>query len=333
VCDDQAWVFAPTALYLQPEVQSDETPNAVALRASDVERVVARLLPSLLASDRVQALPAEVRQEIAQATVEIGREEVSRREIEKTREALKQVPPLAFDIARQVRVFVPYIQYVELSLHGVAIQRHRIDVPKSMQGIAASAELASRLHTTFQLIEKSSELSSIALEHDLDEIREIYTVSLGKPWGRVMLRSKRPPFDERIETLRQRLEAHKKSVKQKLTDRLQHSCEQLIDHFGVLVERAPPEALLGQISTPKPTSNQVRKWLQEELSRVFPTPAKLINRMTLDVQFRDVTYETLTQGGFAKKLRKAYPLVDWDKPFGEFDAARERDAEKIKRRG
>ena len=45
VCDKQAWVFAPTALYVQAEVQSDETPNAVSLQASDVERIVRQVLP------------------------------------------------------------------------------------------------------------------------------------------------------------------------------------------------------------------------------------------------------------------------------------------------
>ena len=45
VCDEQAWVFGPTALYVQAEVQSDETPNAVSLRAADVERLVRQMLP------------------------------------------------------------------------------------------------------------------------------------------------------------------------------------------------------------------------------------------------------------------------------------------------
>jgi len=46
--------------------------------------------------------------------------------------------------------------------------------------------------------------------------------------------------------------------------------------------------------------------------------------MKLDVQFRDVTYETLNEEGFGEKLRDAYPQVEWDKPFNEFDAAKAR---------
>jgi len=47
--------------------------------------------------------------------------------------------------------------------------------------------------------------------------------------------------------------------------------------------------------------------------------------MRLDVQFRDVTYETLCEDGFFGALKKAYPLVPWEKPFNEFNAAKERD--------
>jgi hypothetical protein len=48
--------------------------------------------------------------------------------------------------------------------------------------------------------------------------------------------------------------------------------------------------------------------------------------MKLDVQFRDVTYETLVEEGFGEKLRDAFPRVEWDKPFSEFDAAKARDS-------
>jgi hypothetical protein len=68
------------------------------------------------------------------------------------------------------------------------------------------------------------------------------------------------------------------------------------------------------------------------LSYVFPTQSGLITEMSLDVQFRDVTYETLKEDGFARQLCKVYPQVGWDKPFSQFDAARERDSERLKER-
>jgi hypothetical protein len=328
VCDEQAWVFAPTALYVQAEVQSDETPNAVSLRASDVERIVSRMFLGSPTSDEAKLFPDEVRQEIAQAELEIGHEEIPQQKLEQTEKALDQAPPVAFDVARQVRVFEPYIQYVEISLHGCAIQRHRIEVPKSFQRIAPNAEMTSRLRTTFDLIERSSDVSSKALEDELNSIRENFTGALGKPWGRVLLRSKRPTFDKQIEEFRDRLTKHKKSLEESLAKHLSDSREQLVDYFLPLVQRNPPDVLLGQITTSRPNEHQIRMWLHGELGRVFPQPSDLLTEMTLDVQFRDVTHETLVEKGFADKLWEAYPLVKWDKPFSEFDAAMARDSAK-----
>lgn len=109
---------------------------------------------------------------------------------------------------------------------------------------------------------------------------------------------------------------------------LAESRTRLIEHFFELVKRSPPDELLSQIVNSPPTEDQIRHWLDTELDKTFPDTSDLMSEMSLDVQFRDVTYETLNQEGFGEKLRQAYPMVDWDKPFEEFDAARERDATK-----
>ena len=73
------------------------------------------------------------------------------------------------------------------------------------------------------------------------------------------------------------------------------------------------------------TKQEIDDWLNYELDKIFPEPKDLISEMDLDVQFRDVTYETLKEEGFYAKLCEAYPRVDWDKPFNEFNAAKERE--------
>jgi hypothetical protein len=133
-------------------------------------------------------------------------------------------------------------------------------------------------------------------------------------------------FDERIKDFEDKLDKHKKTVEASLKADLDKSRQELVEHFLPLVEKNPPNALLGQIATGKPNRKQIAAWLEDELRGVFPEPSDLLSEMDLDVQFKDVTYETLTEDGFAEKLRKAYPHVDWDKPFAEFDAARARDS-------
>ena len=123
-----------------------------------------------------------------------------------------------------------------------------------------------------------------------------------------------------------KLKEHKNTVEQELKEVLADSRKRLIEHFFSLVKKTPPDELLSQITNDPPTEDQIKAWLDTELGRTFPSPGDLMSDMSLDVQFRDVTYETLNQSGFSKKLREAFPLVDWDKPFDEFDAARERAA-------
>jgi len=287
-----------------------------------------RLSPEARKADEHRPLTAELHEEISKADTEIGQTELPLTTLESTDAALHLAPPIAFDVARQVRVFEPYIQYVEISLTGCAIERHRVEVPKSIQRIDAEAEINARLRTTFELIEKNSAVSSKALEDELKQIRDNFTRPLGKPWGRVLLRSTRPLFDERITRFKQRLAEHKKAVEESLSQYLEKSRDQLVEYFLPLVRQSPPDVFLGQITTPKPSDDQIRSWLGFELEKVFPEPQDLVTEMKLDIQFRDVTYETLNEEGFGETLRKAYPQVNWDKPFDEFDAAKARDGNK-----
>ena len=59
------------------------------------------------------------------------------------------------------------------------------------------------------------------------------------------------------------------------------------------------------------------------MGRVFPKAADLVEAMRLDVNFKDVTFETLNGVDFLASVRKAFPSVDWDKAYSEFKAAGE----------
>ena len=436
VCDEIAYSFAPTALYVEPEVHSNETPNAIVLKCDDVDRILARIIPKELresvvppdkepplsralkdllngmlpnaesldkelsrlcfkavdamfrvhslespnevfelstllnhlsdqlgSADVVRMAPyieyawerlyeqegaiieqadfdaafdaitpkkpksSQIASELAVAEVEVGSVAVSAEIIRRTEQCLELAPPIPFDVARQVRVFEPYVQYVEVNLKGCHIERRTVELPKSIQGLDPNADLSARLHTKFDLIEKSSTVSSKEMESEVKKLRDL-TKPLGKPWGRVILRNSRERFDKRVEELRKKLEDHKETVETELEGVLSDSRARLIEHFFPLVKQNPPDELLSQIVNSPPTDDQIRQWLDTELDKTFPSTGELMSDMSLDVQYRDVTYETLNQEGFGEKLRQAYPMVDWDKPFEEFDAARERDAKK-----
>lgn len=56
-------------------------------------------------------------------------------------------------------------------------------------------------------------------------------------------------------------------------------------------------------------------WLGVELDRVFPQADSLIQKMQLDVRFKDVPFETLIRPDFLAVIKKAFLSVNWDKAY------------------
>jgi len=326
--DDEGYLFTPTALYLEAEPHSQQAANAMRLSTEQLHEALARLSPVAKAIAVAQAPNEQERQRIASLPVEVGTEPVTEEQFARVDQNLMEAPPVQFDLARQVRVFNAYLQYVELKLTGAAIQRLRLAIPSALLKLGGSKDLEGRLRTTFDLIEKGGKLSSEKLEDELNEIRKNFTPSLGKDHGRVVLKAQKPNFEKRLETFKANLAAHQKNVAGELQGQLDDSREQVIDYYLQRVVENPPDAILGQLLHERPTKDDARLWLDTELNRVFPKAESLIQKMQLDARYKDVTFETLNRPAFLQTVKEAFPRVDWDKAYEEFRAAGEVEPEK-----
>lgn len=322
IADDAGYLFTPTPLYLEAEPACSAAPNAMRMSRKQVAEALARLSPAAKAIAKAQASTPEEKQRIEALPVDVGSEEVTDTAVAAVVSSLEKAPPVNFDLARQVRVFEPYLQYVELSLSGAAIQRHRLAIPASIQRLGGGKEIEGRLRTTFELIEKGGKLSSKPLEDAINEIRKNFTPSLGKDHGRVVLKAAKPHLVKRLNEFCERLAWHQAEVEQELQQHLDASREQIVDYYAPRVLQNPPDALLGGLIG-KPTEDDARRWLDYELDRIFPNADSLIRDMRLEVSFKDVTYETLNRPDFLASVKEAFPKIDWDRPYNEFKAASE----------
>lgn len=323
IIDQQGWVFTPTALYLEAEPQSDETPNAVALSSEQIQELAIRLSPIERQKAIYSAPTAEAANEIASSPTELGIEQVNQQHFEHVDKAIKTAPPVKFNVVRQVRVFEPYLQYVEISLSGAALQRKRVRIPKSLLTLGTSKDLEGKLKTTFDLIEKGGKLSSKALEDELNTIRKNFTPSLGKDHGRVVLKSAKPKLEERIAELRKKLEIHQKKVEEELKTKLEDSKQQVIEYYLPRAQENLPDELIGGSLNSQIKDDDIRAWIDEQLEQVFPSAESLVSKMTLEDRYKDVTFETLNQEDFLDSVKSAFPRVDWEKAYNEFKAAGE----------
>jgi hypothetical protein len=245
IVDDEGFVYTPTALYLENEPQGEETPNAICLQREQIAQVLLRLSPTAKAEAIAAASSEQERQAIEAIPIEIGVDKVSPHKFQEVDESLRLAPPVKFDVARQVHVFEPYLQYVEIGLRGAAIQRRRVEIPKAIQKLGAGKDLEGRLRTTFDLIEKDSKVSSKALEDELNKIRKDLTRELGRKFGRVILKAQRALFDQRITEFRVKLKAHQKSVNAKIEEKLVKSRKEVVEHYLPIAAAQPPDELLG----------------------------------------------------------------------------------------
>ena len=321
VVDNEGYIFTPTALYLEAEPSDGAASNAMRMSGEQVAQALARLSPAAKAIAVAQAKTPEAKQQIEALTVDVVSAPITVAKLAEVQTSLKEVPPVRFDLARQVRVFEPYLQYVELSLSGAAIQSHKLAIPPNIKNLGGGQDFENRLHITFDLIEKGSKLSSKPLADALNEIRKDLTHSLGKDHGRVVSKAQKPRLATRLSEFRAKLKAHQKTVKAELQVHLNASKQQIVDYYLPKVIAAPPDALLGQLMTATPTNDDAQRWLKFELDRVFPSAESLIQEMKLDERYKDVTFETLNRDDFLGSVKEAFPNVDWEKAYKEFKAA------------
>lgn len=326
VVDNVGYIFTPTALYLEAEPTDGAASNAVRMSGEQVSQALARLSPAAKTIAIAQAKTPEAKQRIEALTVDVVSAPITPEKLAEVTTSLETAPPVRFDLARQVRVFEPYMQYVELSLTGAAIQRHRMAIPEKIQNLGGSEELENRLRTTFELIEKGSKLSSKPLEDALNEIRKNFTPSLGKDHGRVVLKAAKPHLVTRLKEFRIKLEAHQKSVAEDLQKHLDTSREQIVAYYLQRVIEAKPDAVRGQSLNGEVSEMAAERWLTGQLDRVFPSAESLIQEMKLEERYKDVTFETLNREDFLDSVKAAFPDVDWQKAYSEFKAAGQSEA-------
>ena len=167
----------------------------------------------------------------------------------------------------------------------------------------------------------SKKISSKDLDDELRNIRENLTRSLGKKHGRIIRVATLPTLKERLANLQKKIEAHQKDIKKSLEETLKNSQKMIVNYYLPLVLENPPDELFGIFGVP--TEQDINNWLESEIENTFPTADSLINKIQLEVNYKDVTFDTLNGEDFLKSIKEAYPEVDWDKAYKEFRAAGE----------
>lgn len=321
IVDGEGYSFSPTALYLESEHSTSLGFNAIKLTAQQIQEATTRLSPAAKAIALASCETNKQREQVAATIPELPNNPLNQQVIKSIDISIKNNPLVKFDVTRQVRVYSSYLQYVELSMTGAAIQRQKISMPESLQALGtANTDLEGRFKTSFDLLAKDNSLSSKKLEKDLKEIRDKFTSSLGKDRGRVLLVRNKELFLKKIDELDKKLAEHGKAVQENLQQSIEDSKKAIVDIYVPILKANHIEDMVIELGE-SPSDDTIKSWVTEQLNGVFPSADKLIKKMELRYDFKDLTYETLNKEEFINNVKKAFKYEDWDKAYEECIAA------------
>ena len=325
IIDNSGYMFTPTALLLEADEISD-APNAMRLLETQVTEVRIRISEKERYIVAQKAETKEERERILQQDVEVESKEVKDSEICEIDENLKKNPPTKFDLQRQVHVYSTYLQYVEISFPGVRIQRRRIPIPQVLITVNAEKELFGKLRTTFDLIEKDMEFPLNHLIKKSNRTKKKFTFLLGKK-GRVILKEKKFEFENEIEEIRSELEACKEKLESELDTKLKRSKNQILDHCVPILKANPPHEMTSCLPY-QYEDKDIKHWVESEILETFPTATELCQEMKLEVVYKDITFETLKDEDFIRKIKNKFSSHKWDKLYDDYLAVKQKEGYK-----
>lgn len=222
IADDSMMVYSPTPLLIEAGERKPDHPNAILIGSP----------PPLTVQDLGFGANGVKDQKIGLDVAEISR-------IESVKNDLEENPPQKFDIARAVRVFNAYFEFVELNLVGTAIQRKTIRIPSKLIGLAADPQTEKLLRASFQVVDTKDELSGKHLENDRVLIAKEFLKPL-KGYGNAIVRTEKVAFQEQVEKLKAAVLNYRKELAGKLQAAMDRNRKTLLEALLPTVKRNPP---------------------------------------------------------------------------------------------
>jgi hypothetical protein len=255
---------------------------------------------------------------------EIGTVAVSPKSIIEIVDRIKANPVQDFDLTRVVRVFSAHMQFVEFKVEGAQLKSRTVALPRETLSSIRDKRTRDRMKTTFKLVPENSSISGDQIKAAADDIRQRYLLH-HKIYGSVMLKAKRDAFEKQVAELRKRIEAYKDEIRKLYNKERERSKAALVQACWRALSKEPPKSLLARIVGEKPTMEEAKTYVEDEIDRVLPTIEEVCEGMSVSLVIKDVTWETLNNEEFVKWLKEKYKHAkELKEPFDTYTAARGR---------
>ncbi|HYE60715.1 MAG TPA: hypothetical protein VD997_01855 [Phycisphaerales bacterium] len=278
IADDETLIFAPTPL----NVEAAPASNAATLKPNAI-RVGSP--PPELQRD-LGAGPNGVREQI------VGLDPVDRHVLQAVEADLERLPPAPVDLSRMLRVYTARIEFVELRLLGCMTSRKTIKIPADLVGIP-DEKTGNLLESTFRLIDEADAgVWGTELTRIRDFIVARFLVHL-PTYGYILRLADKPKFELAVRTLVKMLNRARRRKGGHLQAAMNRRLEVLHAALLPAVSAHPPERWYVTA-----THSDIPELLREELHELAGTAEEMLEGARVELRYKGVTYETLTDEGF-----------------------------------
>lgn len=249
---------------------------------------------------------------------EFGLEGVSNVGMSELKADLEKNPPQKFELARTVRVFNAQFEFVELELKGSKVTSKEVTLPKDLIAVP-SADVQKKLKTSYRLIDQSDVIAKAQQEvEDLRKEIEKRFLRVIPGFGMAVLRIDRDLFDTAMTDLAQCVALFQGVVDAELEVAVERSVAEIAGALAPAIETNPTEEY--QRWAKWRNDATALQFVKDHLRACFAEAAKSVQRMTVSVVIKGVTYESLKDERFLASAKRAFPELE--ELFNEFEAAK-----------
>jgi hypothetical protein len=216
------------------------------------------------------------------------------------------------------------MQFVEFKVEGAQLKSRTVALPRETLNSIRDRRTRARMNTTFKLVPDDSQISGDQIKAAADDIRDRYLVR-HKVYGSLMLKAKRVAFEKEVNELRMSIEAYKDEIRKVYNKERCRSMTALVQACWRPLNKEPPKSLLARIVGEKPTMDEVKIYLQDEIDKALPTIEDVCEGLNISLVIKDVTWEMLNNQEFVDWLKEKYKHAkELQQPFESYSAARGR---------
>ena len=234
----------------------------------------------------------------------------------KTKEALLKNPPISPDLQRRIKTYTTKIQFVELKLSGINFQARTIKIPKDAIPIG-NAELKNLLLTKMKLFQNIEGNKSFSVFSDIKKRVEVLRDDYLKPItcreGKSLIELEwKSAFIERLQKIKNEIKNLNKSLPDILEAATMETKDLIKAELLAFYRKNLPDELK-QYNDPIIRNRKLIEFVDRIFYSIpFPKPEKLIDKISLNDYYYDLTFQDFSDTQFIDELQKKGIMKDED---------------------